>query len=173
MSDCVAKEALRLLSGNLHKAVHSGNDIVARENMLLGACLGGMAFTNAPVAGVHALAYPIGARFHVPHGLSNSLMLAPVMRFCIETAHSMYAELGQIIKPGLSGSSTEQAMQLANYLGGLAGDLGLPQKLTEVGIGEDDIDQLAKDAMLQTRLLMNSPREITLHDAAALYREAL
>ena len=173
MSDCIAKEALRLLSGNLNNAVHSGNDIVARENMLLGACLGGMAFTNAPVAGVHALAYPIGARFHVPHGLSNSLMLAPVMRFCIETAHSMYAELGQIIKPGLSGSSTEQAMQLANYLGGLAGDLGLPQKLTEVGIREGDIDQLAKDAMLQTRLLMNSPREITLHDAAALYREAL
>ena len=173
MSDCVAKEALRLLSGNLHKAVQSGNDIVARENMLLGACLGGMAFTNAPVAGVHALAYPIGARFHVPHGLSNSLMLAPVMRFCVETAHSMYAELGQIIKPGLSGSSTEQAMQLANYLGGLARDLGLPQRLTEVGIVEDDIDQLAKDAMLQTRLLMNSPREITLHDAAALYREAL
>lgn len=173
MSDCVAKEALRLLSGNLHQAVQSGNNIVARENMLLGACLAGMAFTNAPVAGVHALAYPIGARFHVPHGLSNSLMLAPVMRFCIESAHSLYAELGQIIKPGLMGSTIEQAMQLADYLGGLAGDLGLPQTLVDVGIVESDIDQLAKDAMLQTRLLMNSPREITLSDAAALYREAL
>ena len=173
MSDCVAKEALRLLAGNLHKAVHSGNDIVARENMLLGACLAGMAFTNAPVAGVHALAYPIGARFHVPHGLSNSLMLAPVMRFCNETAHSMYAELGQIIKPGLKGSSVEQAMQLADYLGGLSSELGLPQHLSEVGITASDVDQLAQDAMLQTRLLMNSPREITLNDAAALYREAL
>lgn len=173
MSDCVAKEALRLLAGNLHKAVHDGNDIVARENMLLGACLAGMAFTNAPVAGVHALAYPIGARFHVPHGLSNSLMLAPVIRFNIETAHSMYAELGQIIKPGLKGSSIEQATQLADYLGGLAGELGLPQKLIEVGITGNDLDQLAQDAMLQTRLLMNSPREITLKDAAALYREAL
>ena len=173
MSDCVAKEALRLLAGNLHKSVHSGSDIVARENMLLGACLAGMAFTNAPVAGVHALAYPIGARFHVPHGLSNSLMLAPVMRFCVEATHSMYAELGQIIKPGLKGSSTEQAIQLADYLGGLAGELGLPQRLLEVGITEGDIDQLAQDAMLQTRLLMNSPREITLKDAAALYREAL
>jgi len=173
MSDCVAKEALRLLSGNLHKSVQSGNDIVARENMLLGACLGGMAFTNAPVAGVHALAYPIGARFHVPHGLSNSLMLAPVMRFCIETTHSMYTELGKIIRPGLSGSSIEQAEHLTEYLGGLAGELGLPQKLTDVGITENDVDQLARDAMLQTRLLMNSPREITLNDAAALYREAL
>jgi len=173
MSDCVAKEALSLLAGNLHTAVHSGNDIVARENMLLGACMGGMAFTNAPVAGVHALAYPIGARFHVPHGLSNSLMLAPVMRFNIEIAHSMYAELGEIIRPGLTVSTIAQAEQLAEYLEGLAGELGLPQKLIEVGITGDDVDQLAKDAMLQTRLLMNSPREITLQDAAALYREAL
>lgn len=173
MSDCVAKEALRLLSNNLHQSVRIGSDIVARENMLLGACLAGMAFTNAPVAGVHALAYPIGARFHIPHGLSNSLMLAPVMRFCAESAHSMYAELGQIIKPGLEGSSMDQAMQLADYLGGLAGELGLPQRLSEVGIYESDVEQLAQDAMLQTRLLMNSPRDISLVDAASLYREAL
>ena len=173
VSDCLAKEALRLLAGNLHKAVRTGSDIDARENMLLGACLAGMAFTNAPVAGVHALAYPIGARFHVPHGLSNALMLGPVMRFNLEAAHSMYAELGQIIQPGLQGSSIEQATQLANYLGGLAGELGLPKQLIEVGITAEDIDQLAADAMLQTRLLQNSPREITLNDAALLYREAL
>jgi len=173
VSDCLAKEALRLLAANLHKAVRSGSDIVARENMLLGACLAGMAFTNAPVAGVHALAYPIGARFHVPHGLSNSLMLGPVMRFNLDVAHAMYAELGHIIKPGLQGSTKEQAAQLSDYLGSLAGELGLPQRLLEVGITENDIDQLATDAMLQTRLLQNSPREITLADAAILYREAL
>ncbi len=173
LSDCLAKEALRLLAGNLHKVVHSGGDIVARENMLLGACLAGMAFTNAPVAGVHALAYPIGARFHVPHGLSNSLMLGPVMRFNLEAAHVMYADLGKIIKPGLQGSTMEQATQLAEYLGSLAGELGLPERLVDVGITAGDIDQLASDAMLQTRLLMNSPREITLSDASAIYSEAL
>ena len=173
ISDCLAKEALRLLASNLHRAVRSGNDIEARENMLLGACLAGMAFTNAPVAGVHALAYPIGARFHVPHGLSNALMLGPVMRFNLEQAHFMYAELGQIIQPGLLGSTLDQATQLADYLGSLATALGLPGRLTDVGITENDINQLAADAMLQTRLLMNSPREITLQDAAALYAEAL
>lgn len=173
ISDCLAKEALRLLASNLHRAVRSGDDIEARENMLLGACLAGMAFTNAPVAGVHALAYPIGARFHVPHGLSNALMLGPVMRFNLEQAHSMYAELGQIIQPSLSGSTLDQATQLADYLGSLAIALGLPGRLTDVGITENDINQLAADAMLQTRLLMNSPREITLQDAAALYAEAL
>ena len=173
VSDCLAKEALRLLAGNLHAAVNAGNDIAVRENMLLGACLAGMAFTNAPVAGVHALAYPIGARFHVSHGLSNALMLGPVMRFNISQAHGMYAQLGQIIKPGMQGTILEQAAQLADYLGGLAGDLGLPRRLVDVGITSNDIDQLASDAMLQTRLLQNSPREITLADASALYREAL
>jgi len=173
IADCLAKEALKLLSKNLHRAVFTGGDIEARENMLLGACLGGMAFTNAPVAGVHALAYPIGARFHVPHGLSNSLVLAPVMRFNLKVAHAMYAELGQIIKPGLQGSTMQQAEQLVDYLGSLAAELGLPTRLRDIGIAEKDIDQLAKDAMLQTRLLMNSPREIQLADAAALYKEAL
>ena len=173
ISDCLAKEALRLLSGNLHQAVKYGSDIEARENMLLGACLAGMAFTNAPVAGVHALAYPIGARFHVPHGLSNSLMLGSVMRFNLEYAHAMYAELGQIIKPGLQGSTLEQASQLIDYLAGLSGELGIPKRLKDVGITAEDVEQLASDAMLQTRLLMNSPRNITLKDAIDLYREAL
>jgi len=173
ISDCIAKEALRLLSGNLHQVVAHGDDIVARENMLLGACLAGMAFANAPVAGVHALAYPIGARFHVPHGLSNSLVLGPVMRFNVEVAHEMYAELGQIIKPGLRGSTKEQAYALADYMGGLAGELGLPQRMNEVDIDASDIDQLATDAMLQTRLLVNSPREITFNDAVEIYQEAL
>lgn len=173
MADCIAKEALRLLSGNLHQVVMHGDDIVARENMLLGASLAGMAFANAPVAGVHALAYPIGARFHVPHGLSNALVLGPVMRFNVEIAHEMYAELGQIIKPGLQGSSQEQAYQLADYMGGLAGNLGLPKRMSEAGINANDVDQLARDAMLQTRLLMNSPREITFKDAVAIYQEAL
>ena len=173
ISDCLAKEALRLLSGNLHQAVFSGGNIIARENMLLGACLSGMAFTNAPVAGVHALAYPIGARFHVPHGLSNSLVLASVMRFNLEVAHSMYSELGEIVMPNASGSSIERASQLVDYLAELPGVLGLPQRLRQVGIAESDLNQLADDAMLQTRLLMNSPKEITRQDAFEIYSEVL
>jgi alcohol dehydrogenase class IV len=173
LSDCLAKEALRLLSTHLHQAVRVGHDLQARESMLLGACLAGMAFTNAPVAGVHALAYPIGARFHVPHGLSNALMLAPVMRFNHPVAHPLYAQLSEIVLPSVTGSSQEKSLQLIDYFSALAADLGIPVSLSEVGISAADTDQLAQDAMLQTRLLINNPREITLHDAAALYREAL
>lgn len=173
MSDCLAREALRLLSGSIHQACREGGDIQARENMLLGACMAGMAFANAPVAGVHALAYPVGARFHVPHGLSNSLVLAPVMRFNLPAAASLYAELAEILVPAARGTQEQRADRFVKYLENLAGDLGLETRLRDVGIAEQDIPQLADDAMKQTRLLVNNPRDITREDAVALYSEAL
>lgn len=173
ISDCLAREALRLLSGALHQACRNGSDIKAREDMLLGACLAGMAFANAPVAAVHALAYPVGARFHVPHGLSNSLVLAPVVRFNLPSAAPLYAQLCDVIVPGTTGTEQQKAQSLLNYLQGLAGDLGLPTRLRDVGIRQSDIAMLASDAMKQTRLLINNPRDVTESDAAALYEEAL
>ncbi|MDD2058536.1 iron-containing alcohol dehydrogenase [Pseudomonas sp. GD03860] len=171
LSDCLAREALRLLSANLHRACQDGADLEARENMLLGACLAGMAFANAPVAAVHALAYPIGARFHVPHGLSNALVLGPVLRFNLEVAAPLYAELADIVLADLQGSDLHKAHALADYLGTLTGELRLPTCLREVGITEADIEQLAVDAMKQTRLLGNNPREVGLDDVRAIYRE--
>lgn len=173
ISDGLAREALSLLSGAVHKASREGSNLQAREDMLLGACLAGMAFANAPVAAVHALAYPIGARFHVPHGLSNSLVLAPVIRFNLPSATAQYAQLCDIVVPGLSGTEARRAEALAVYLGGLAGELGLPTRLSEVGVRAGDIPQLAADAMKQTRLLVNNPRELTERNAALLYEEAL
>lgn len=173
ISDCLAREAFRLLSGSLHKACRNGADIAARENMLLGACLAGMAFANAPVAAVHALAYPVGARFHVPHGLSNSLMLAPVIGFNASHASGLYAELYGVVRQGGDGTSTEKAAALGRYLAALAPEFGLPTRLRDVGITAQDLPQLAEDAMKQTRLLVNNPREVTLVDALALYEEAL
>lgn len=173
ISDCLAREALRLLSANLHRACRDGADLQARENMLLGACLAGMAFANSPVAAVHALAYPLGARFHIPHGLSNSLVLEPVVRFNLEAAGPLYAELAEIVLPGLTGDVMAKANALAEYLGSLAEDLQLPTRLRELGIGEADIEGLAVDAMKQTRLLGNNPREVGLGDVRAIYRQVL
>jgi alcohol dehydrogenase class IV len=89
MSDQLARQALALLSGNIRRVCENGRDLEARANMLLGSMLAGMAFANAPVAAVHALAYPIGAIFHVPHGLSNALVLPQVLRFNLPAAESM------------------------------------------------------------------------------------
>lgn len=173
ISDCLAREALRLLSGSLFQACQDGRNLQARENMLLGACLAGMAFANSPVAAVHALAYPLGARFHIPHGLSNALVLGPVMRFNRAAVAPLYAQLASIVLPGLRGSDQDQALALADYLGGLAGELGLPTRLRDLGIGESDIEPLVVDAMRQTRLLGNNPRVLGEADVRAIYREIL
>jgi len=171
ISDCLAREALRLIGANLARVCENGADVAAREAMLVGANLAGMAFANAPVAAVHALAYPVGARFHVPHGLSNSLVLPAVMRFNLSHAAPLYAELAPLLLPSIAGSEQARAEALIAWLSDAAARLGLPVRLAQVGIGADDLPQLAHDAMLQTRLLMNNPREVSYDDALAIYRE--
>ncbi|MEX1667498.1 iron-containing alcohol dehydrogenase [Zhongshania guokunii] len=173
ISDALAKDALRLLSANILTACEHPNNIQARENMLLGACLAGMAFANAPVGGVHALAYPVGARFHVPHGLSNSLMLGPVLRFNMSDAEALYAELADVVYPAAGGSNFRRASMLIEYLQNIPAELGIATRLRDVGISNRDIPALAADAMKQSRLLINNPREIQLNDALNLYKEAL
>jgi alcohol dehydrogenase class IV len=173
VSDSLAREALRLLSRNILRVCETPSDRAARQDMLLGACMAGMAFANAPVAAVHALAYPVGARFHVPHGLSNSLVLGPVLRFNLPAAREHYAELAEHVLPDAKGSVEARATALIEWLEVLPGALGIPTRLAQVGIGAGDIDALADDAMRQTRLLINNPRELARDDAAALYRQAL
>jgi len=173
ISDTFAREALRLLSENIRTACVNGRDRIARQNMLLGAMLAGMAFANAPVAAVHALAYPVGARFHVAHGLSNALVLPHVLRFNASAAASHYSELSLILAPEASGSDEARSLALVEALSGLTAELGLETRLMQVGIAEKDLPALAEDAMKQTRLLVNNPREMTYGDALAIYQEAL
>jgi alcohol dehydrogenase class IV len=173
ISDALARDALRLLSANIRTACSNGSDRSARQNMLLGSMLAGMAFANAPVAAVHALAYPIGARFHVAHGLSNALILPHVLRFNAPVAASHYAELSAILVPAAVGSDEARAMALVATLSALTAELGLETRLTQVGIAKDHLPALAEDAMKQTRLLVNNPRDLTYEDALAMYQEAL
>ncbi len=173
ISDCFAREALRLLSGAIHQACADGQALQAREDMLIGACLAGAAFANSPVAAVHALAYPVGAQFKVPHGLSNSLVLPHVARFNLEAVQEAYAELFRIIRPSAGGSVPQQAEALIDYLQALPAELGLPTRLRQIGITEQHLPALVQDAMNQTRLLVNNPRDVTAEAAARIYREAL
>lgn len=173
LSDALARDALRLLGGNIHEACRNGTNREARHNMLLGSMLAGMAFANAPVAAVHALAYPVGARFHVPHGLSNSLVLPQVIRFNASSAEQYYSELAAILTPHAKGNSTDRTMALVEMLSMLPADLGLPTRLRDVGIAETDLGLLADDAMKQTRLLINNPREVVRDDALAIYGASL
>lgn len=173
LSDMLAREALKLLSRNLVVACEDGSNMAARQAMLLGAMLAGQAFSNAPVAAVHALAYPIGGIFHVPHGLSNALVLPHVLRFNASHAAASYAELADIVAPGATGSDEARSQSLVVAFEELAKRVGIETTLREVGITEADLDRLADDAMLQTRLLGNNPRELQRADARAIYAAAL
>lgn len=172
LSDMLARQALSLLSTNLRTACEDGGNMHARQSMLLGAYLAGQAFSNAPVAAVHALAYPIGGIFHVPHGLSNALVLPHVLEFNMPGAAANYAELASIIDPGITGTTEARAKGLIAAMQHVALWTGIETTLRQVGVKEEDLDRLAADAMLQTRLLGNNPREMTRSDARAIYAAA-
>ncbi|UUC50763.1 iron-containing alcohol dehydrogenase [Pseudomonas citronellolis] len=174
LSDLLAREALRLLARNLDAVVHDGANREARQAMLLGACLSGQAFANAPVAAVHALAYPLGGHFHIPHGLSNALVLPEVMRFNAPAAAALYAELaplllGERLRPG---DRDGLVGQFIDELAALSPRCGLPSRLRDAGVPEHMLVLLASDAMQQQRLLVNNPREVGEADALAIYRAA-
>lgn len=178
MSDALGREALRLLSKNIRRVCspEGMGDRAARSEMLLGAMLAGMAFANAPVAAVHALAYPVGGHFHVPHGLSNALMLPHVLRFNLEvgTAAAQYAELAPILLSGKSfASASAGAGALLAELEAIIDDVKLEKQLRQVGISHNHLPMLAKDAMNQQRLLVNNPREVLYDDALRIYEQAL
>jgi alcohol dehydrogenase class IV len=170
----LAREALRLLGGNLLVVCDQPGDLEARGRMLLGAHLAGVAFSNAPVAGVHALAYPLGGHFHVPHGLSNALMLPHVLGHNMHAAMVHYAELGALLDPELEPLGAQgRAQGLVERLRELAVAAGLPQRLSDVGVTAGHLDMLAHEAMKQERLLVNNPCAITEADARRLYEAAL
>ena len=174
LSDLLAREALRLLAANLDEAVHNGGNREARQAMLLGACLAGQAFANAPVAAVHALAYPLGGHFHIPHGLSNALVLPHVLGFNASVAAPLYAELAPLVlgdKLRL-GNAMAQTEQFIGALADFSERSGLPTCLRDAGVTESMLPQLAADAMLQQRLLVNNPREMTEAHALAIYQVA-
>ena len=173
VSDALAREALRLLTGNLLTVCTDPQNMEAREAMLLGAHLAGLAFSNAPVAGVHALAYPLGGLHHLPHGVTNALMLRHVLQHNAEAAREHYAELAPIVLPQCEaeGSQARTAM-LIERLDELVRESGIATRLRDYGIDHSEAPTLAREAMKQTRLLVNNPCEITEADAQRLYEAA-
>jgi alcohol dehydrogenase len=169
VSDMLAVKALELLSRNLLPACENGQNRDAREAMLLGATFAGQAFANAPVAAVHALAYPIGGIYHVPHGLSNALVLPHVLRFNAQAAAHRYAELAHVIVPEAAGSDESKTQALIERLEQMIAATGIPARLRDVGIARDGLERMASDAMLQTRLLVNNPRPVSESDALEIY----
>ena len=172
LSDNLARQALLLLSDNLPKAYQEGDNLSYRQQTLLGAMLAGQAFANAPVAAVHALAYPLGGNFHLAHGLTNALMLPHVLGFNLTSAIDEYAELGALLVAEPAAEPVARAEQFIAFMGHLAAQVGLNKRLRDFGVQQQDLELLAKEAMLQTRLLQNNPRPVSYEDALRLYQQA-
>lgn len=173
ISDVLALKALQILYSNLPAAVGDGHDLVAREQMLFGSLLAGMAFGNSSVGAVHALAYPLGGHFHIPHGLSNSLLLPHVLRFNLESAQTIYAEMGRAILPGLL--ATDDGHAAAAFVQAISqrvARMPYAQTLRQAGIPRSELPLLASEAMKVQRLLDHNPRPIGYEDALAIYQAA-
>lgn len=167
VSDALALAALKKLHGSILKACEDGSDAEARGDMLLGAMLAGQAFSNSPCAGVHAMAYPLGGMFHVPHGLSNAVVLPPVLRFNAPKAETLYAEISAHLglKPGSAGLIAEMDR--------IAEAVGIERRLSELGISHNDVPAMAEDVAANDRLLPNNPREMSYDAIVAMYEEIL
>ena len=173
ISRALAVEALGLMGRMLLRAVQKPDDLEARTGMLLGSMLAGQAFANSPVAAVHALAYPIGGHYKVPHGLSNALVLPHVLRFNAQVAPEAYAELLPHVFPDLPAMNVaDAAMKFAQSMADLSQACGLEQGLREMGIAREALPELARDAMNQTRLLVNNPRSVDEAAAMQIYEAA-
>ncbi|WP_409433565.1 iron-containing alcohol dehydrogenase [Litorimonas sp. RW-G-Af-16] len=167
LSDAMALTALRKLRGSIVTACHEPDNINARNDMLMGAMIAGQAFSNAPCAAVHALAYPLGGFFHVPHGLSNALVLTEVMKYNQPKAEGWYSEIATDLGIGTTANS------LIDDMLRIKDATDVPQTLRAVNIPADAIPMMAEDAMAKERLLINNPRLMTYDATVKIYETIL
>ena len=172
MADVIALEGIRLIADNLVAACEDGTDIEARTQVALGSVYGGMCLGPVNTGAVHALAYPLGTEFHIPHGLSNALLLPYVMEFNLPDAARQYAAVARAIGAEEGASDADTASNGIEKIREIIAACGIPARLSEADIPRDAIDSLAEGAIKVQRLLKNNLREVTLEDAKAIYRAA-
>jgi alcohol dehydrogenase len=170
--DLYALQGVRLIGANLLRAVRRGDDLEARANLALGSLYGGLCLGPVNTAAVHALAYPLGGEFHVPHGVSNAVLLPHVLEFNLPAAVDRYADIAQALGVPPAAAPEETARRGIARLRELARDGGIPSGLAALGIPSTAIPRLARAALTVTRLLKNNPRELTEADAARIYAAA-
>jgi len=172
ITDHYALEGIRLIAANLKKAYENGLDMEARANLALGSMYGGLCLGPVNTGAVHALAYPLGGKYHVPHGVSNAVLLRYVMQYNMQAAPERYVEIAQALGAEKGGDDMETAQRGLDIICALSDQCGMPSKISELKIPHEDLEDMAESAMTVTRLLKNNLREITYNDALTSYRNA-
>jgi len=171
--DTYALEGLRLISGNLVRAIENGQDLEARTCVALGSLYGGLCLGPVNTAAVHALSYPLGGEFHVAHGVANAVLLPHVLEFNLPAAPARYAQVALALGAASGGTDEETALRGLERVRDLSRRCGLPSRLSDFGIDATAIDRMSKAAMTVQRLLERNLRVVTEQDAQAIYRAAL
>jgi alcohol dehydrogenase class IV len=175
ISDMFALESIRLIAGSLEEAFHNGASMEARERMLLGSMYGGMALSISGTAAVHALAYPLGGKYGIAHGVANSMLLTHVMEFNLDAAEDRLAIVAEAMKlpEGQRQSKSKAAEAVIARIGEWTRVLNIPQNLRDYGVEEEDIEPLSVAASKVTRLLHNNPKPVSIDNIRRLYRKLL
>lgn len=172
LSDMLSIKAVEIIAKNLRAAAANGNDMIARENMALAQYVAGMAFSNVGLGCVHSMAHPLGARFDVPHGVANALLLPIVMVYNRPAAKEKYCDIAAAMGVDITGMSVEEgSIEAVEAVKKLASDLGIPKQLRDLGIPKSALPMLAADAINDV-CTGGNPREITKEDILALYEKA-
>ena len=173
LADSLARDAIALVGGYLRLAVDQGQNVEARTHMCMANIMAGMAFSNAGVTAVHAMAYPLGAVSHAPHGLVNGLLLPHVLQYNLPIRAERLANVAVWLGEEVDGLSVREAGQKAiDSVKQLIADLRLPSRMRDIGVEETDIRPMAEATMGVTRLLRSNPRRVTADDLEAIYRAA-
>jgi alcohol dehydrogenase len=174
LTDKYAIEAIKLIADNLRGAYALGSNIAARDAMCRASYYAGIAFANASVTAVHALSFPLGGKYKIPHGMANAILLPYVMEFNMIGCLHRFAHIAELMGVQVKNISVLDAAQKSvDAVIRLAEDINIPLKLREIGISEKDIKPLSEGAITVTRILQNNPREIGLAEIEKIYKKAL
>lgn len=172
-SDMFALESMRLISGSIQEAYHHGDNMTAREDMLVGAMYGGMALTSAGTAAVHAMAYPLGGKYKISHGVANSMLLPHVTAFNADHIKDRLEDIARVIGIEEKGSKHTLAEQVIRQIEEWTADLHIPQQLKAFGVSKEDVPALAEAASEVKRLMDNNPKPMSVSDIEQVYMKLL
>ena len=173
-SDTFALKAISLISRSIRTAYNDGKNLQAREDMLLGACYGGISIATSSTTAVHALSYPLGGKYHIPHGLSNAILLPDVMKFNLDVCEEKFRDIAVAMGIDKTGCTVRQsAEKMIENLYSMIEDMNVKCDLREKGINEEVLPELIEAAAKVTRLLDNNPKVVTKDDMRDIYKKLL
>lgn len=172
MSDMFELKAIEMIARHLPAAVENGKDLTARDGMAVAQYIAGMGFSNVGLGAVHGMAHPLGAFYNIPHGVANALLLPYVMEFNMPAAIGKYRNIAEAMGCPTANMTAEEAAQAAvDTVKALSVKIGIPQKLIEIGVKEEDLPQLAASAFADV-CTPGNPREVTVDHLLTLYKKA-